>query len=149
MNQRPAGPTHTALADGAAGRCVGWKEEMQREPSSCPGVQAEAEGCRRRNKQLVQQGRGRDGAFEVRRDMDMCLEDGAGQRSFRTFEGRQQRLSTVTRQVALRYRLPMFVLPCPDYAIRRAGQERTRRGELGSGGWADGPLVGAGQAGDR
>lgn len=25
------------------------------------------------------------------------------------------------REVALRYRLPIFVLPCPDYAIRRAG----------------------------
>lgn len=34
---------------------------------------------------------------------------------------RQQRPSTLTRQVALRYRLSMFVLPCPDHAIRRAG----------------------------
>lgn len=44
-----------------------------------------------------------------------------------TFEGgrqrqsQHQRLSTSTRQVALRCHLPMFVLPCPDYAIRRAG----------------------------
>lgn len=53
-----------------------------------------------------------------------------------TRQARRARLSTVMREVALRYRLSIFVLPCPDYAIRenrRGGRMRDNEREVKEG----------------
>jgi hypothetical protein len=42
-------------------------------------------------------------------------------------QARRARLSTVMREVALRYRMSIFVLPYQDYAIRKG-----RRGDVGA-----------------
>lgn len=60
----------------------------------------------------------------------------------------------LTEEVALRYRLPIFVLPCPDYAIRRAGAAGSAVDSSdgdgdgnGDGRWATGEAEGEGRRG--